>query len=149
MKTDARLLRWLPVGLALVAFAAQGISHAQEKLPGMHRVVIEVSGEGREAWAGVLMNAANLERAFGTQNTQIEVVGHGKGIGLLLVTDTALAAQMKRLSGSGVVFAACENTMRRKNLKKEDLAPFAVTVPSGIAEVVLKEEAGWSYVKGG
>jgi uncharacterized protein len=39
--------------------------------------------------------------------------------------------------------------MRRLNVKQEDLMPFAVTVDSGIAEVVRKQEAGWSYIHAG
>jgi intracellular sulfur oxidation DsrE/DsrF family protein len=27
--------------------------------------------------------------------------------------------------------------------------PFAITVDSGVAEVVRKQEAGWSYIKSG
>jgi intracellular sulfur oxidation DsrE/DsrF family protein len=39
--------------------------------------------------------------------------------------------------------------MRKQNLTKEQLLPFAVTVDSGVAEVVRKQEAGWAYLKGG
>ena len=54
---------------------------------------------------------------------------------------------MRDLSQAGVVFAACENTMKKKNVAKEDLLPFATTVDSGVAEVVRKQEAGWAYLK--
>jgi len=33
--------------------------------------------------------------------------------------------------------------------KKEDLLPFATTVPSGVAEFDLKAGGNWSYLKGG
>jgi intracellular sulfur oxidation DsrE/DsrF family protein len=50
---------------------------------------------------------------------------------------------------AGVVFAACENTMKKQNVTKEQLMPFVITVDSGVAEVVRKQEAGWAYIKGG
>jgi intracellular sulfur oxidation DsrE/DsrF family protein len=39
--------------------------------------------------------------------------------------------------------------MKKKNVRKDDLLPLATTVDSGVAEVVRKQEAGWSYVKSG
>ena len=57
--------------------------------------------------------------------------------------------RMQKLSESGVVFAACENSMEKKQVTKADLLPFVTTVDSGVAEVVRKQEAGWSYIKSG
>jgi intracellular sulfur oxidation DsrE/DsrF family protein len=56
---------------------------------------------------------------------------------------------MQKLHDGGVVFAACENTMRKKKVTKDALFPFATTVDSGVAEVVRKQEQGWSYIKSG
>ena len=43
--------------------------------------------------------------------------------------------------------AACQNSMRDRNLKTEDLFPFVSQVDSGVAEIVRKQEKGWSYIK--
>jgi len=43
--------------------------------------------------------------------------------------------------------AACENMMRRQNVVKADLLPCVTTVDSGVAEIVRKQEAGWSYLR--
>lgn len=53
----------------------------------------------------------------------------------------------RMLSEDGVVFAACENTMQKMNVTKEQLLPFVVTVDSGVAQVVRRQEQGWSYIK--
>ncbi len=39
--------------------------------------------------------------------------------------------------------------MRAHNLTQADLVPGAEIVPAGIAEVVRKQEAGWTYIKAG
>jgi len=39
--------------------------------------------------------------------------------------------------------------MKRNNLTKEDLLPESIIVPSGLAEIILKQEAGWTYLKAG
>lgn len=114
-----------------------------------HRVVFEVNIGGEEAWQGVLNNVENVLKAFGQGNSEIEVVLHGKGLGMILKTNTGHEERLRTLSKSGVVFAACENTMKRMNVTKEQLFPFAATVDSGVAEVVRKQEAGWSYIKAG
>ncbi len=119
------------------------------KQPSKHLIVIEVNVEGRETWNGILNNVENLQKTFEGESTEIEIVAHGKGLGLILKTNEALQDRLKRIADAGVRFAACENTMRRMNIKKEDLMPFAMTVDSGVAEVVRKQEASWSYVKGG
>ena len=114
-----------------------------------HRVVFEVNVDGAEQWQGILNNVENLQKSFGSGTTELEVVAHGKGLGLILKINESMRARLQLVSGAGVCFAACENTMRRLNLKLEDLMPFATTVDSGVAEVVLKQEAGWSYIKSG
>jgi uncharacterized protein len=48
-----------------------------------------------------------------------------------------------------VDFVACENAMREHKIKREDLVTDCRTVPSGVVEVVLKQDKGWAYLKAG
>jgi intracellular sulfur oxidation DsrE/DsrF family protein len=91
----------------------------------------------------------NVGKALGPDATEIRGVAHGKGVGLLLKTNTALAPRIAGLSSPRVRFVACENTMRRLKIVKDDLLPGTGTVDSGVAEVVRLQEAGWSYIKSG
>lgn len=113
-----------------------------------HRVVFEVTHEGVEEWTGVLNNVENLRKSLGAA-TEVVVVAHSKGLGMLVAKDNELSDRMKNIAGSGVVFAACENTMKKKSISKDQLVSFANTVDSGVAEVVRKQEAGWAYIKSG
>ncbi len=114
-----------------------------------HRVVVDVAMDGQEHWAMVLNNVENLQKAFGGSGTKIEVVVHGAALGMLLGSNETLKPRIQKLASAGVAFAVCENTMRRKNVTKQDLMPFATTVDSGVAEVVRRQEQGWSYLKAG
>jgi intracellular sulfur oxidation DsrE/DsrF family protein len=139
--------------MALAAFAALPLTamNAQTEKPSAsttHRIVFEVTKEGVEQWNAVLTNVENLRKSLG-ESTEIEVVAHSKGLGLLVAKDNTLADREKKLADGGVVFAACENTMKKKNITKDQLVPFAKTTDSGVAEVVRKQEAGWSYIKSG
>jgi intracellular sulfur oxidation DsrE/DsrF family protein len=111
-----------------------------------HRVVVDVTGGTPEDWAGAVNNVENLLTSLGPE-TAIEVVGRGNGIGLLLRADTHQSDRMKKLAEGGVIFSACQNTMLKKKISKGDLLQFVATVDSGAAEVIRKQEEGWSYLK--
>ncbi len=135
------------IAAALCAFAFTTMN-AQTENSKTHRTVFEVTMEGTEQWTAVLNNVENLRKSLGA-DTEIEVVAHSKGLGMLVAKDNSLADRIKKLADEGVVFAACENTMRKKNVTKDQLLPSATTTDSGVAEVVRKQEAGWSYIKSG
>lgn len=113
----------------------------------MHRVVFELTSDNPEQWAATLNNVENLQKAFGKEHTEIEVVAHGKGLGALSKTNTSSGERITAISNAGVRFAACQNTMRKMHLTKGDLLPVSQTVDSGVAELVRKQEAGWAYLK--
>ena len=115
----------------------------------MHQVVFELTSDNQEYWQALLNNLENLQKALGKENAEIEVVTHGKGLVLLRNTNTGFKDRIQALAHTGLRFAACENTMRRQKVTREDLLQEAVTVDSGVAEVVRKQEAGWSYIKSG
>ena len=135
---------WFLVGAVVLGTAARTTSAQSEK---MHRVVFELTSDNPEQWEAALNNVENLQRAFGKEHTEIEVVAHGKGLEALRKTNTSSGERITSISKNGVRFAACENTMRKMHLTKDDLLPVSQPVDSGVAEVVRKQEAGWAYLK--
>ncbi len=57
--------------------------------------------------------------------------------------------RIKGLADGVVVFAACENAMKKRQLQRAALVAFASTVDSGVAEVVRRQEAKWAYLRPG
>jgi uncharacterized protein len=55
--------------------------------------------------------------------------------------------QIMTLHKKGVVFAACNNSLRNKNIDPKRVIPEAIIVPVAILELTKKQEAGWSYIK--
>jgi intracellular sulfur oxidation DsrE/DsrF family protein len=117
----------------------------------MHKVVFEIAMDGAEKWEAALRNVENAQKSLGAKTTTIEVVAHGKGIGMLLATTAAANPEMKatveKLHGNGVLFAVCENTMKKLQINKDLLVPLATTVDSGVSELIRKQEAGYAYIK--
>lgn len=114
-----------------------------------HRVVFELTSADSEAWNATLNNIENVRKSLGENATKVELVAHGKGLDFLKLTNTAQKERMQKLAEEGVVFAACENTMKRQKVTKAQLMPFVSTVDSGVAEIVRKQEDRWSYIRSG
>lgn len=138
------------IALPLTGRTAEAVQQSTNK---MHKVVFEVAIDGAEKWQGALRNVENVQKSLGAKTTKIEVVAHGKGIGMLLAKTAAANPEMKatveKLHASGVVFAVCENTMKRMQITKDQLVPLATTVDSGVSEVIRKQEQGYAYIKSG
>jgi len=117
----------------------------QTAKPQVHRVVYDVTKADTTTQAALIRQLNNLKRGWPT--AQVEVVVHGKGLDLVLTQKSYKAAAIKELQQKGVVFAACENTMRFRKVTVTDLLPSVITVPMGIGEIIMKQEQGWSYIK--
>ena len=150
MKTPLKIIALA----ALFALPLMALPDEPEKTSAdrTHKVVFEVSIDGAEKWQGALCNVENTRKELGAA-TKIEVVTHGKGVGMLLaktsVENAELKAKLEQLHADGVVFAACENTIKREKLEKKDLVELSTTVPSGVSEVVRKQAGGYAYIKSG
>ena len=113
-----------------------------------HKVVIQLNTADTSAWSSTIGNIKNLQKIW-PNNVIVEVVVHGKALDLLVASKTHLAKELIEMFNTNVQFSACENSMRKHHINKSDLLSIANIVPSGVAEVILKQEAGWSYLKAG
>ena len=127
----------LTLFVAFISFAANAQTH---------KVVIQLNTSDTLVWHGALKNISNLQTALGS-STQIELVAHGSGISILVDGKTTQKAKIAELAATGVLFKACENTIRERKIDRSAILPQVGTVPSGVAEVVIKQEAGWAYLK--
>jgi len=73
--------------------------------------------------------------------------GIGVGISIPRAGAAPSAHPTKHRAVFHVNVAACNNTIRKRELSPSDLTPGVKVVDSGVAEVIRKQEEGWSYVK--
>ena len=111
-----------------------------------HRIVVELDYPGVAQYGVAINNIENLLKAFGKEPTEIEIVCHGAGIDLLFSHENKLSSRIQKLQKSGVKFAACNNTLKGRKIGKDRIFPFVTVVDSGTAEVIRKQEVGWSYL---
>lgn len=132
-----------------VSMALSGMqlpARAQE--PAKHRVVFQLSTSDTIDWKFSLNNIRNLKKAWG-DSLEVEVVSFGPGIAFLVSATASQHPAIIALHSAGVRFVACENTLRERKIQRNQLVKEAETVPSGVGEIILRQEQGWSYVKGG
>jgi intracellular sulfur oxidation DsrE/DsrF family protein len=121
---------------------------AQDNKDKIHHVVMQLNTADTATWSSIIGNIRNFQKIW-PGKVEIEVVVHGKALNFLVASKTHLSEDIEMMTKKGVVFNACENTMHKYGVEKSMLLPFAGTVPSGVAELVLKQEAGWGYLKAG
>jgi intracellular sulfur oxidation DsrE/DsrF family protein len=76
---------------------------------------------------------------------QVELIAFADGVEIYKKSnhlDTMLLNLQKR----GVILAECENTIRERNISKDELWPFISYVPSGNGEIIIRQQQGWATV---
>lgn len=130
---------------ALVAAAvAPGARAAQAAAK--NRVVYQVSDGDPGRWTVALNNVKNMQDALGAGGVELEVVVYGPGIGMLKGGSPADKRIADMLRG-GVRIVACENTMKGFNLSHADMLPDIGYVPSGVVEIMAKQQDGFAYIR--
>lgn len=127
-------------------------SHAQSKLgvPDAavvkHKVVFQVSDNDPKKWELTMSNVRNVQTDLGKDHVIIEVVAYGPGLAMLQL-DSAAANRVADAQRAGVKLVACENTMHAQKLTKDDMLSGIGYVAAGVSELMLLQEAGYSYVR--
>jgi uncharacterized protein len=119
------------------------LSFAQSK----YKAVFELTSEDQKTWKGILGNIKNTKDAL--KDVEIALVAHSAGISFLTKKNEELQKKIKELADNEVKFYACQNTMEKKGIVHKDLLTFAEITDSGVAEIIRKQNEGWSYVKVG
>ncbi len=113
-----------------------------------HKVIFALVSGDESDWAMTTSNLRNLQAGLAPDTSEIELVAYGPGVSFLAKGSSA-APQIAELLAKHIRFVACQNAMRAHHLTPDDLLPGVEMVPSGLVEVVKKQEQGWTYVKGG
>jgi len=130
---------------AVAAFAAAPAAFA-DTAGGKERVVIQVSDDNPKTWGQALNVVRNIQKAYGKDKVDVELVAFGLGIGILKA-DSVMANRIDDTVASGAKVYACENTMRGYKISKDEMNPKIAYVPAGIIEIVEKQKAGWAVVR--
>ena len=128
---------------ALVAVALPAAAQAQ---PAKNRALFQVTDNDPARWNLILNNMANLRDGVGGEGAEIELVAYGPGL-LMLKADSPVKERLAEALKSGVKINACQQTMRGMKFVPGDMVPDIGYVPSGVVEVMRKQQQGWAYIR--
>ena len=110
------------------------------------KVVLQMSEADPAKWSLALNNAKNIQTDLGAANVDVELVAYGPGIGMLKA-DSVVGNRIDEALTSGVKVLACENTMRNQKLTQADMLGKIGYVPSGVVELMQRQQQGWVYIR--
>jgi intracellular sulfur oxidation DsrE/DsrF family protein len=118
---------------------------AQEKVD--HKIIFQCSTSDTMAQKALMKQLGNILSV--QPNTKIEIVCHGPGLNMLVDDKSVVKDKIKSFSDKGVIFNACEFSMKERNVDKSQVTSNVSFVSAGILYIVSKQEQGWSYIKAG
>lgn len=128
--------------MVLGALSLPAVAQAADKA----KLVIQVSENDPATWNLALNNAKNVQKDLAKDGAELEIVAYGPGINMLKA-DSEVANRVSEAVDSGVQVVACQNTMRGQKLVKEDMNPKVGYVPSGVVEIMRRQQQGYAYLR--
>ena len=150
MKLIKLTLIILSLGIILIGYSQQNRDNknfqgAKTTLKNYNALYILNQSDDKKI-KGVLRNISNaLEDPRLKGKLHVELVAFGEGVELFKKSnhyDTLLL----KLYNKGVILAQRLNTIREKNISKDELWPFISYVPSGNGEIIIRQYQGWAIV---
>jgi hypothetical protein len=112
-----------------------------------HRIVFQHTTADTTAQKALMKQLGNMLSVSPT--TQIEVVCNGPGLNMLVAQSSRVSEKLAGFAARGVVFNACQFSMKERKVAPEQLLPSVKQVPAGIIYIVTKQEEGFHYIKSG
>ena len=112
------------------------------------KLVIQISENDPSKLHLALSNVYNLQKFYGIDNIEIEVVAYGPGISLLY-PDGKEAIRVRSLMAQDVIFTGCQNTLdtiKANTGKEQKLIEDVEIVRAGIARIIDLQDQGYRYL---
>ncbi|WP_319381859.1 DsrE family protein [Thiomicrorhabdus sp.] len=146
--TTQRILWLIGLFISCQAFAAQQEAPLPETFA-EHKVVLQISDSDPFKQTLVLNVAGNLQRYYGAENVDIEVVSFGPGVRLMLKGNPN-QVRMQSMMAAGIRFSACANTLKNfagKLGHELETGNGIQVVPAGAGRLLQLNAAGWQLLK--
>lgn len=92
-------------------------------------------------WGMVLSNVLNLKESDHT--AEISVLANGEAVSYY----KKHREKIENLINKDIVFLACNNSLKSRRIKPEDLMNGIEIVPVGVYELALKQQEGYAYIR--
>ena len=129
----------------LLALLAGWSAPAYAETP-RYKLMLQVSEDSTDKLKLALTQAQYVQDTLGRDNVAIQIVAWGPGVKTLRYY-SPLADELKEMHDRGVRIVVCEKSLYAAKLKRTDLVRNfnLATVPSGLAEITVRQAEGWTY----
>ena len=114
-----------------------------------HTLVIQVSTDDPRTQTIALNNAVNLQKHYGIDNVEIEIVAYGPGIGLV-TANSKQKEWVESLALQDITFSACQNTLNKVEKRtgnKPKMLEGVESVAAGVVQIMELQEKGYAYLR--
>lgn len=114
---------------------------------GPYKIVFQLASADTMVHKSLMKQIGNMTSV--EPGTKIEVVCHGPGLNMLVKEKTVVANKIAEYTAKGVVFDACEFSMKERKVAQEAVLETTTFVKAGILHIVQRQAEGWYYIKAG
>ena len=138
---------YLLFGLIMAVCTTFSVNAANEFAE--EKIVLQISDPDPFKQTLVLNVANNLIKAYGPDKVDVEIVAFGPGLRLLFA-ENVNSGRINGLTGSGVRFAGCGNTLKKMTEllgEEPELHANSTQVSAGVVRIVELVDQGYTLVK--
>lgn len=114
----------------------------------LYKAVIQLTSKDDLVYKSTIGQINNLIEALG-DSVSVRIICHGGAAAFCKANGTIFEDAILQLINKKVIVVACANMLKGNKLTAADLITGIAVVPSGIVDLVIKQQEGWSYVKAG
>jgi hypothetical protein len=112
-----------------------------------YRVIFHLDEGVKGRTKTVLNNVKNLIVDLGGREVEIEVLANGEGVAGFVKALGSHQEDVTRLSGLGVRFLVCGNSLKALGIDEDALMDEVEVVPAGVTVLVKRQQEGWAYIR--
>lgn len=129
--------------IVLLVLSSPVVSMAQQEA---NKFVVQLTRSGDNyGHRRVFLQIDKVLTDIGEDKLKIEVVAYEEGINALLSDNSETSQLLTKLSNRGVVFKACQISMRAWDYKQEHFPLEVEFVPAGAPEMIRLQMQGYKY----
>lgn len=113
-----------------------------------YKAIIQLTSDDTKAHRSMIRQIGNLRAHLGNA-VDVRVVCHGASLPFCVLAENPFTSEIQALLNQHVTIAACRNMLASNDVNADQLIDGIEVIPSGIAELVILQQEGWSYVKAG
>jgi intracellular sulfur oxidation DsrE/DsrF family protein len=111
------------------------------------KIVFQLTTSDTTAHKALMKQLGNI--LLTEPSTKIEVVCHGPGLDMVHQEKSIVSEKIAAFTQKGVVFNACEFSLKERSVSKEMILKNTQFVKAGILYIVDLQQKGYHYIKAG